>query len=216
MKRTKEEAEITKNKILKAAFEVFIKDGYSKARLKEVAKRAGVTRGAIYWHYGDKYKLFISLLNAGFKDYSERILAIIESKGSPLNKIRKLIREPLISILKDEKYYAGVVLYSLKMEFTEEKKKQWQMLQKQQEQIQKRLISIPEASHWLRTVIRDLIKDGIRKGEIRSDINPELASLVLMSYIDGVQSRFLTEPEAFKEKGIVDSLVEFVITRIAD
>ena len=51
MKKTKEEAEITKESILQAALEVFSKNGYAASRMIDIAKEAGVTRGAIYWHF---------------------------------------------------------------------------------------------------------------------------------------------------------------------
>jgi len=216
MRRTKEEAEVTRKKILQVAYEVFLQEGYSKARLEEVAKKAGVTRGAIYWHFGDKYRLFISLLELGFKKHLDRILKIINSKTSPLTKIRELVKAPLISLLDDEAYRGAIMLYLLKMEFTQERQRQWERLQKQQEQGQKRLISLPEATQWLRNIIKNLICEGIESGEIRSDINPDLASLAMMSYIDGLQTRFLAEPDAFKEDRIADNLVDFILSRVVN
>ncbi|MBW1710721.1 MAG: TetR family transcriptional regulator [Deltaproteobacteria bacterium] len=216
MRRTKEEAEITRKKIIKVAFEVFLQEGYSKARLEEVAKKAGVTRGAIYWHFGDKYRLFISLLELGFSGHLDRVSKIIHSEVSPLTKIRELVKAPLTSLLEDEAYRGAMVLYSLKWEFTHEKHKKWETLQKQQKRKSKRLVSVAEYNQWLRTVIKGLIVECIETGEIRSDVNPELTSFALASYIDGVQSRYLIEPEVFKEERIADRLVDFVMGSVID
>ena len=61
MRRTKAEAEETRQAILAAAERVFFKKGVANASLDEVAVAAGVTRGAIYWHFSSKTDLFIGL-----------------------------------------------------------------------------------------------------------------------------------------------------------
>lgn len=61
MRRTKAEAEETRQAILAAAERVFFKKGVANASLDEVAAAAGVTRGAIYWHFSSKTDLFIGL-----------------------------------------------------------------------------------------------------------------------------------------------------------
>ncbi len=58
MRRTKEDMLITKEQILNAAFDCFFEKGYETTSLEEIAKRAGVTRGAIYWHFTDKNDLY--------------------------------------------------------------------------------------------------------------------------------------------------------------
>ena len=47
MSRTKEEAEVTKQRLLKAALDVFSRKGYADTRLEDIAAEAGVTRGAM-------------------------------------------------------------------------------------------------------------------------------------------------------------------------
>ena len=54
-RRTKEDAEATRNKLLDAAAEVFFAKGVAGASLSEVAQAAGLTRGAIYWHFKDNF-----------------------------------------------------------------------------------------------------------------------------------------------------------------
>lgn len=61
MRRTKAEAEETRQAILAAAELVFFKKGVANSSLDEVAAAAGVTRGAIYWHFSSKVDLFLGL-----------------------------------------------------------------------------------------------------------------------------------------------------------
>ncbi|MDQ0318323.1 TetR/AcrR family acrAB operon transcriptional repressor [Pararhizobium capsulatum DSM 1112] len=63
MRRTKAEAEETRQNILCAAERVFYEKGVSTATMEEVASAAGVTRGAIYWHFANKTDLFLELYN---------------------------------------------------------------------------------------------------------------------------------------------------------
>ena len=57
-RRTKEEAAITREQLLDAAERVFRERGVTHTSLAEVAAAAGVTRGAVYWHFRDKADVF--------------------------------------------------------------------------------------------------------------------------------------------------------------
>lgn len=57
-RRTKEDAEKTRDMLLDAAEKLFLENGITKTSLDAIAKAAGVTRGALYWHFKDKEDLF--------------------------------------------------------------------------------------------------------------------------------------------------------------
>src|SRR5215204_1029390 len=57
-RRTKEEAAETRVRIIDTAEKVFHKKGVSRTSLEDIADAAGVTRGAIYWHFKNKAELF--------------------------------------------------------------------------------------------------------------------------------------------------------------
>lgn len=93
MKRTKQEADQTKQLILNAALDVFSVKSYDTATLNDIAKRANVTRGAIYWHFEDKISIlkeltdihltvFLNILNQEFSFSGE----------TSLEKIKKLFK----------------------------------------------------------------------------------------------------------------------------
>ncbi len=58
VRKTKKQAEITRQQIIDAAREVFLTKGVSKTSLEQIAACAGVTRGAVYWHFKNKTELF--------------------------------------------------------------------------------------------------------------------------------------------------------------
>lgn len=62
MRRTKAEAERTRLRLLEAALVAFAETGVRATTLEHVATRAGVTRGAVYWHFADKATLVTEVL----------------------------------------------------------------------------------------------------------------------------------------------------------
>lgn len=62
VRKTKEEAEATRRSILDAAEQVFQAKGVGASSLQDIAQAAGVTRGAVYWHFKDKADLFDAMM----------------------------------------------------------------------------------------------------------------------------------------------------------
>jgi TetR/AcrR family acrAB operon transcriptional repressor len=62
VRRTKEEALATRHKLLDAAEHLFQAQGVSRTSLQDIARRAGATRGAVYWHFKDKADLFNAMM----------------------------------------------------------------------------------------------------------------------------------------------------------
>lgn len=69
MRKTKTEAQKTRQHLLDAALEVFWRDGVTRASLQAVAQEAGVTRGALYWHFKNKEDLFETLFEQQYADF---------------------------------------------------------------------------------------------------------------------------------------------------
>ncbi len=61
VRRTKEESLETRRAIIDAARDVFVAHGVTQTSLEQIAEAAGVTRGAIYWHFADKAELFYAM-----------------------------------------------------------------------------------------------------------------------------------------------------------
>jgi TetR/AcrR family acrAB operon transcriptional repressor len=61
VRRTKEESEETRRQIIAAARRTFARQGVTRTTLGDVARTAGVTRGAIYWHFAGKTELFYAM-----------------------------------------------------------------------------------------------------------------------------------------------------------
>jgi TetR/AcrR family transcriptional regulator, acrAB operon repressor len=75
MRRTSHDAMVTRGLIIEAAQETFYKRGVSNASLEEIAETAGVTRGAIYWHFGDRDGLLRETFDCPLLPFSEILQA---------------------------------------------------------------------------------------------------------------------------------------------
>ncbi|MDR6756751.1 TetR/AcrR family acrAB operon transcriptional repressor [Mycoplana sp. BE70] len=82
MRRTKAEAEATRQQILCAAERVFFRKGVSTATMEDVAKAAGVTRGAIYWHFANKTALFMELYKSVPLPQEDMVARELESEDA--------------------------------------------------------------------------------------------------------------------------------------
>ena len=63
----------TRSRILQAAFRTFARHGYSGATLDDVAADAGLTKGAVYWHFAGKDDLCMALIEERFRREAVRI-----------------------------------------------------------------------------------------------------------------------------------------------
>ena len=81
MRRTAEDAARTRVALLEAALESFEEKGWRGATFEHVARRAGVTRGAVHHHFRDKRALLLEALEWGWADYGQRLFAGTDSTG---------------------------------------------------------------------------------------------------------------------------------------
>jgi len=91
MRRTKEEAEATRQQLMDVALKVFSTRGYSATRLSDIAAEAGVTRGAVYWHFENKQGLLFAILTEMANPYVQTATEVLESDLGPGEKIRQLV-----------------------------------------------------------------------------------------------------------------------------
>src|SRR4051794_19175504 len=73
VRKTKEDAELTKQRIIDAAKEVFLNRGVSRSTLEHIALQAGVTRGAVYWHFKNKTEIFHAMRDRTFLPLIDRM-----------------------------------------------------------------------------------------------------------------------------------------------
>ena len=73
LSRHQERTGITRARLIQSAEKVFARDGFEAAKLEEIAKDAGYTRGAFYANFESKEDLFVALLE---KEIATRIATL--------------------------------------------------------------------------------------------------------------------------------------------
>jgi len=104
MRRTKAEAEETRQRIIAAAGQVFYDKGVFETTLEDIARTAGVTRGAIYWHFANKTELLLAL-HAAVPLPQETMVAeqLRADPPDPLALMRQASVDWLSAISRDER-----------------------------------------------------------------------------------------------------------------
>lgn len=98
-RKTKEEAMQTRRQIMEAAMSLFGRQGLIGTSLVDIAREAGVTRGAIYWHFANKEELFIALMGEMCEPMQDLVTACTDpAEVDPLGLIKVTIRHLLHSV----------------------------------------------------------------------------------------------------------------------
>ncbi len=90
---------LTRQQIMEAAMSLFGRQGLTGTSLVDIAREAGVTRGAIYWHFDNKEDLFVALMNEMCEPMQELVEACTDpSERDPLGLIKVTLRHLLRSL----------------------------------------------------------------------------------------------------------------------
>jgi AcrR family transcriptional regulator len=84
-----------RQRILKAAIEVFLRKGFDSATMDEIALKAGIAKGTIYLYFKDKADLYGSLLEEKIELLSQALSAIAASDDPPRVRLVSMIRRNL-------------------------------------------------------------------------------------------------------------------------
>lgn len=102
MRRTKQDAQATREQLLEAAERLFLERGLARTSLQDIAQAAGVTRGAFYWHFTDKVALVQALIDRvdlPLEEASREAETLLA--GAPLERLRLMARAPFELITRD-------------------------------------------------------------------------------------------------------------------
>lgn len=185
VRRTKEEALATRDQILDAAEQVFERKGVSRTSLNEIAQAAGLTRGAIYWHFQNKVDLFEAMmqrvvlpLEEGFEGGCGAVC-----EADPLGHMRAGLARAFGQTVRDPRVARvfGIALH--KIELVEEL-----------QVVGERRIAQREAC--LKDM-ESLFQLAMDQGRIGRAMPPALAARGAHALIDGLLSNWLLAPQSF-------------------
>ncbi len=121
-RKTKEEALKTYHLLLDSSAELFHQQGISTTTLHDIAKNAGMTRGAIYWHFENKGDVIKALWERdaapAFNHFIEQLKADVTEDH--INYFKTTLKGMFSSVLKDPKASQALRIVLNSSEFTAE------------------------------------------------------------------------------------------------
>lgn len=106
-RKTQQRTLKTRKQILDAAREVFDEFGYADASMEEIARRAGVAKGTVFAHFGDKVGLITNFLVAELAAISMSDVPAVETP--PAEAMVRLVH-PFVSLLSSERILLQIYL----------------------------------------------------------------------------------------------------------
>ncbi|MFT4191933.1 MAG: TetR family transcriptional regulator [Comamonas sp.] len=181
-RKTKSDAQITRDQLLDAAEHLFQQHGVSRTALQQIAEQAGLTRGAIYWHFKDKAELFNAMMERvrlPFEEIIERLRQ--DSSHSPLSRLRQILQESFHRIHTDEQTRRVFEIIYHKIEIIGE--------------IDAVMDRRNDCRREFLAMIENELAQAAASGHIRPDIAPRNAARVLHAMLDGLIFNWLLDPE---------------------
>lgn len=201
MRKTADDAELTRQKILDSAMSVFIKSGYSNARLEDIAAEAGVTRGAVYHHFGGKPEVYTALVNERFKEANEAFTSIMLSSAPPSEKLRSLIMETVSMLEESEQYQRIQELVLFKTAYVPELEEGMQYKIK--------------STNYTVSYFEELIRKGMESGDFDKKLDPRAAAVAAVGLFGGVSTLWLLDREMFSAKELAGKIADIFIRGIS-
>ena len=177
-RKTKQEAQETRQHILDVALRLFSQQGVSSTSLGEIAKAAGVTRGAIYWHFKDKSDLFSEIWELSESNIGELELEYqAKFPGDPLSVLREILIHVLESTVTEERRRLLMEIIFHKCEFVGE------------------MAVVQQAQRNLCLESYDRIAKMLP-----ADLMTRRAAIIMRGYISGLMENWLFAPQSFDLK----------------
>lgn len=182
--------------IFQAAVDVFSHSGFDQAKVDEIAQKAGVAKGTIYYHFRSKEELFLGMISEGLEklvDFVERNIRISED---PIVQLEQVVRAQLVFFAENAKL-AKIILQEA---FGTKERQQ-------------------EFRHHVRDYLRlieGLLEKGQAQGVFRVANVSEMASAIFGALsVSALQKIFSLEADALQTDQALarlsDSMVHFVL-----
>lgn len=203
MRRTKEEAEKTKEHIISAAIKVMNEKGIGATRFEDIANEANVSRGAIYHYFKSKNEIILTIHSDMKKQMMNLFEKHIGEDIDPVISLKNGFKEILKKFQNDDNYRAIEELF-IKAEFAS-------LLREDQE------LNLLFANEKKETICNmlELVKRGQISGSLRKDIPPETIGFTLISIYIGFITTWFLKVDELSSVGIVDDYIDILLHGIS-
>jgi AcrR family transcriptional regulator len=184
---------LTRNRILDAALEVFANKGYHATRMDEIVEQSHSSKGAIYFHFPNKEKLFLALVDQFANLLERRVKEAIRSEQAGMERVRVAVAMCLETFAQYRRPAKILLVQAVGLGVAFEDKRN-------------------EINDRFAKLIAGYLREAIKLGEI-VPIDVEVISIAWMGAIYALVIRWLTtnDPEP---KRIVSSLVPVLMRSV--
>lgn len=188
----------TRERIIASAARVFARKGYHGASLDEVAADAGLTKGAVYWHFQSKSDLFLVLLDARF----QRDTAEMAGKFDAAHR-------------QDEQYDPFTSMQRVLLQLVDqiESDRDWPRLfleflgHARDEAVHQRIGAVYRQSYAFSQSLLDQLK---QRGHSNCNADSFVTAVFWGALIDGLVLAWLANPELIDLKQLMPKIAELV------
>lgn len=198
VRRTKNEAQETRNRILDAAEHLFSERGVSRTSLEDIAQAASVTRGAIYWHFKDKRDLFAAMVDRVTLPMEAMVArSSDESVADPIASLKACAVTALKRTANDPQVQRVFDIVTHKCEYLGE----MAGVNNRISAVQKGCVDRAEQT----------IRNAIKRGLLPASVNPRLAAVGLDAMLYGLISNWLANPGYLPLERHAEAMIELYV-----
>src|SRR5882762_3484337 len=182
-----------RERILRAAVDVFAQNGYFNAKVSEIAKAAGVADGTIYLYFDGKEDLLVTVFREHTRNYLQSLEKALAHVRRPEERIRIAIRHHLETLGRDRPLaiVAQVELrHSLKF---------------------MSLLSQQEVADYL-NIIRKIVEYGQSEGVFRRTLHPQLVAKSVFGILDEMVTSWILSEKEHSLPDQAEQIADFVLT----
>jgi len=203
VRRTKQEAEATRSQLLDAAEAVFNAKGVARTSLADIAAAAGVTRGAIYWHFKNKADLFHAMLERVKMPMDEMIGQLSSAQlADPLAFLRSGSLSVLNRIADDMQTRRVFDIVKHKCELVDD------MALARERHLESRAGCLSQ--------IEEGVRAAISQGALPTTLDPRNAAIGLHALVDGLISNWVLDPASFSLRDEAEKLIDIYLAGLAN
>jgi AcrR family transcriptional regulator len=162
--------EQTKDKIIQAALELFVRQGYHGTSINDITQKVRVTKAAFYSHFDSKGQLLLRIISEYESRYIDQMIrAVAEHPSDPVGKLHRAIS------FSSEFAVKNLDLCLFLDYLTAELNADVDFLP-----------ALKRVHDKYRLFVRDIIAEGIQQGLINKEHDPDLTALTFMAIHQGV------------------------------
>lgn len=188
-------AEKTRQKIIELASPIFLSHGYNGTSMSQLTEAIGMTKGAIYGNFKDKDELALAAFRYNFERISKAIGQSVDAQENACDKLLAFAGYYLKEFSEIMKR-GGCPLLNAAIDSDH-------VFPPLKDAVEKAL------SRWFR-YIRRIIKEGIKKGEIKPDTDAEAFASVFISLVEGSNMMSKVTGDMVHIKRNIDHMIRMI------